>query len=279
VPSKSVSRPDGSAESASVAKASACDSGSSDGRLDSGTVKRLSSWALPIILGVAGVALIIIGSLDIGDDPTPSLPAIATPSQVAEASPTATPSAPARGTEPASPSAEPSPTPTATPLPDDVIAVQLQIESVGINVLVKQSTNAETDSFPPSDAAYILRGGHQPGRNTNSYIFAHALNTLFKPLWNVQVGAEVLIRMSDDSVRRYRVTEVRPNVACPDPDATTNNPEDFGITPPLALQIHEDCSEAALWTAPTDYERITLQTSQGYNRNWGELVVIADPAG
>ncbi len=42
-------------------------------------MKRLSSWALPIILGVAGVALIIIGSLDLGDDPTPSLPAIADP--------------------------------------------------------------------------------------------------------------------------------------------------------------------------------------------------------
>ena len=74
-----------------------------------------------------------------------------------------------------------------------------------------------------------------------------------------------------------RVTEVRPNVPCPDPDATTNNPEDFGVTPPLALQIHDDCSEGAFWTQPTDYERLTLQTSQGYNRNWGELVVIADP--
>jgi hypothetical protein len=238
-------------------------------------VKRLSSWALPIILGVAGVALIIIGSLDLGDDPTPSLPAIATPSPVAQASP---PPTPTTSTTPASPSDEPSPTPTPSPLPDNVLAAQLQIESVGINVLVKQSTSAQTDSFPPHDAAYILRSGSQPGRNTNSYIFAHAENTLFKPLWNVQVGAEVLIRMSDDSVRRYRVTEVRPNVACPDPDATTNNPQDFGVTPPLALQIHDDCSEAALWTAPTDHERITLQTSQGYNRNWGELVVIADPA-
>jgi len=50
------------------------------------------------------------------------------------------------------------------------------------------------------------------------------------------------------------------------------------VTPPLALQIHEDCSEGARWTELTPYERITLQTSQGYNRNWGELVVIADPA-
>ena len=94
----------------------------------------------------------------------------------------------------------------------------------------------------------------------------------------MQIGAEVLVRMSDDSVLRYVVTEVRPNVACPDPNATTNNPEDFGIEPPLALQIHDDCSEGAQWTAPTEYERLTLQTSQGYNRNWGELVVIADPA-
>ena len=27
------------------------------------------------------------------------------------------------------------------------------------------------------------------------------------------------------------------------------------------------------------HERLTLQTSQGYNRNWGELVVVARPAG
>ena len=113
----------------------------------------------------------------------------------------------------------------------------------------------------------------QPGRNTNSYIFAHAINTLFKPLWNVQIGAEVLVRMSDESVLRYVVTEVRPNVACPDANATQNNPPD----PPLALQIHDDCEQGAFWTTPTDYERLTLQTSQGYNRNWGELVIVAEP--
>ena len=237
-------------------------------------MKRLSSWALPIILGVAGVALIIVGSfdLDFGARPTPTLPSIRTPTPIAQASPTATP----RPSETAGPSATPEP--TQTPLPDSVTAAQMEIPSVEINVLVKQSTTAQTDSFPPDDAAYILRSGTQPGRNTNSYIFAHAVNHLFKPLWNVQVGAEVLLRMSDDSVLRYVVTEVRPNVACPDPNATTNNPEDFGVTPPLALQIHDDCSQGALWTAPTEHERLTLQTSQGYNRNWGELVVIADPA-
>jgi hypothetical protein len=236
-------------------------------------VKRLSSWALPIILGVAGVTLIILGSLDLDGEPVASLPPIAQPTPTA----TATPAPDETGTpipSPPPPTEEPTEAPTPTPLPDDVVAVQMEIPSVGINVLVRQSTSAEIDSFPPSDAAYILRSSSQPGRNASSYIFAHALNTLFKPLWNVQVGAEVLVRMSDDQVLRYAVTEVRPNVPCPDPNADPAwNPPD----PPLALRIHDDCTEGAWWTAPADHERLTLQTSQGYNRNWGELVVVAKP--
>jgi len=61
-------------------------------------VKRLSSWALPILLGVAGVALIIIGSIR-PTAPTASLPPIATPTPVAQASPTP------EATNPATPSA------------------------------------------------------------------------------------------------------------------------------------------------------------------------------
>jgi hypothetical protein len=237
-------------------------------------VKRLSSWALPIILGVAGVALIIVSSFELTAEPSPTLAPIRTPTPVAQASPTDSAEASAQPS-----SAPPTATPSPTPLPDSVVAEQIQVESVGINIAVKQSTSDETDSFPPDDAAYILQSGHQPGRGNNSYMFAHALNSLFKPLWNVQVGAEVLVRMSDDSVLRYVVTEVRPNVPCPDPDATENNPEDFGITPPLALQIVDVCGEEAIfWTQDTAYERLTLQTSQGYNRNWGELVIVAKPA-
>jgi sortase (surface protein transpeptidase) len=239
-------------------------------------VKRLSSWALPIILGVAGVTLIIVGTVALGDDPAASLPPIAQPTATAQPTPTPQPSA--SETDLPSPSADPTDiaSPTPSPLPDDVTAVQMEIPSVAINVVVRQSTNAETDSFPPTDAAYILRSSSQPGRNTNSYVFAHALNTLFKPLWNVQVGAEVFVRMSDDSVLRYVVTEVRPNVPCPDPNA---DPALNPPNPPLALQIHDNCDEGGYWTAPTDHERLTLQTSQGYNRNWGELVVVAEPAG
>jgi hypothetical protein len=239
-------------------------------------VKRLSSWALPIVLGLVGVVLIIVGTIGSTEPPAASLPPIARPTETPAPTPAPTPAASRSASAAPSETTEPTPEPTPTPLPDNVVAEQLEIPSVGINIVVRQSTSAETDSFPPTDAAYILRSSSQPGRNANSYVFAHALNTLFKPLWNVQIGAEVLVRMSDDSVLRYLVTEVRPNVACPDPDA---DPALNPPNPPLALQIHDDCTEGSFWTAGTDHERLTLQTSQGYNRNWGELVVVAKPAG
>ena len=164
-----------------------------------------------------------------------------------------------------------------------VTAVQLEVPSVGINVQVFAPTSGDDCSFPPADGAYLLcrfdESGNllpplQPGHNTSAYLFAHALSHLFKPLWNVQPGAEVLVLMSDGTVLRYLVTEVRPNVACPaDPDPLLDPPN-----PPLALQIQPNCDEGRFWLQPPDYERLTLQTSQGYNRNWGELVVIADPA-
>jgi hypothetical protein len=235
-------------------------------------VKRLSGWLLPLFLAFAGSALIIAGQLDLDVAPSPSLPDIpdVTPTPIALATPTVAPS------ESAPPTASPSP----TPLPDSVVATQLQIDAVGINVLVMQATDEETCSFPDDEHAWVLCDGLQPGRNGNSYIFAHAINSLFKPLWNVQIGAELKVQMSDGSVLRYRITEVHPNVACPDPNAANPelNPEALGVELPLALQYAgDDCDEGVAWTQPADHERLTLQTSQGYNRNWGELVVIADP--
>lgn len=237
-------------------------------------MKRLLAWGLPAVLAVVGVTLIVLSTQNNEGGPTVSLPPIVEPSasEVAQGSPSASEAA----SEAPSQSEAATPAPTPTPLAAGTTAVQLMIESLGINVLVKQSLDDATDNFPPRDAAYILQGSSQPGQNNNSYIFAHAAETLFKPLWNVQIGAEVLIQMSDGSVRNYVVTEVRPNVPCPDPNADpAMNPPD----PPLALEIHDSCDEGLFWLQHTLYERITLQTSQGFNRNWGEFVVVAEPAG
>ena len=219
---------------------------------------------LPLLLAVIGAGLLVSGQLPL-DRPGASLPGIPEESDVAVATPTPGPSG-----------FTPVPTPSATPIPDTWVAVQLEVESVDLNVGVKHAVSGQCD-FPPEDAAYVLCQSSEPGRGANSYIVAHAVQHLFKRLWNVVLGAEIKVLMSDGVVLHYVVTEIHPNVSCPDehpPNPELNpNPADL----PLALQIARDCSEGVAWTQPTDHERLTLQTSQGYNRNWGELVIVADP--
>jgi hypothetical protein len=149
------------------------------------------------------------------------------------------------------------------------VATQIQVDSVGINLQVARLALNE----PLGDCcAFLLAQTGEPGHGTNSYFAAHAVLTGFKGLWNVQLGAEVRVLMSDGQVLLYRVTEIHPNVSCPDPEAEPMP------NPPLDLQYGgPGCEEGGLWLAPTDHERLTLQTSQGFNRNWGELVVVAEP--
>jgi len=220
-----------------------------------------AGMVIPLILAVAGSTLIVASQLDLDPAANASLPGIP------DVNPTQTPVV----TVTPSPGITPLPTASPTPIPDSWVAVQIQIASVGINVRVRKSTSASTDYFPTEDAAYILRRSSEPGRGTNVYMVAHAELHLFKPLWNVLLGDEVKILMSDGKVLRYLVTEIHPNQSCPD----TRAPAD--PSPPPALSDAPRGCPAAQWTQPTDHERLTLQTSQGFNRNYGELVVIAEP--
>jgi hypothetical protein len=223
-----------------------------------GTIR--AGIGLPLFLAVIGVSLMLASQLPV-DKPGASLPGIPDPSEVAVT--TASP-------EPTASGGTAVPTPSGTPIPDTWVAVQLEVASVDLNVAVKHATVGQ-GAFPPDDAAYILYQSSEPGRGTNSYVVGHALQHLFKRLWNVQLGAEVKILMSDGVVLRYVVTEIHPNVACPDERA---NPMP---NPPLALQYAAPGCPGARWAVPTDHERLTLQTSQGFNRNWGELILVAEP--
>jgi hypothetical protein len=229
---------------------------------------------VPFLLALAGAVLIIVGQLDL-DHPAAggSLPAIPEPTQ------SPTPSATASGPITGSPTASASPTASPTPNPNWV-AVQIQIQTIPtINIPVHKATTKAQCDFPPEDppSAWVLCGASEPGRGTNSYIFAHAQRGMFLPLWNVLPGAEIRILMSDGKVLVYRVTELHPNVSCPD---TREKPMSYWTTPPLALQYADPgCPMGAYWTSPTKHERLTLQTSQGFNRNWGEFIVVAEPVG
>jgi Sortase domain len=215
---------------------------------------------LPLILAVAGASLILAAQMPV-DKPAASLPGIPDETPVAVATPTATPG-PSGFT--------PEPTPTGTPIPENWRAVQLEVPSVALNVLVKHATIGQ-GGFPPDDAAYVLYQSAEPGHRENSYIVGHAVQLLFKRLWNVTLGAEVKVQMSDGTVLRYVVTEIHPNQACPDSRAKPMP------KPPLALQYAPPGCPGARWANKTGYELLTLQTSQGFNRNWGELIIIAEP--
>jgi hypothetical protein len=213
---------------------------------------------LPLLLAVIGASLMLAGRLPV-DKPGASLPGIPEESDVALATPTPGPSG-----------FTPVPTPSGTPIPDDWVAVQLEVPSVDLNVAVRHAVPGQCD-VPPEDGAYVLCQSSEPGRGANSYIVAHALQHLFKRLWNVVLGAEVKVLMSDKKVLTYVVTEIHPNVSCPD-DRADQMPD-----PPLALQLAKPGCPGAEWSRKTDHERLTLQTSQGFNRNWGELIIIAEP--
>ena len=226
---------------------------------------------IPAALALAGITLIVIGQVLNNAPPQSNLPDLTVPPPTVEPTPSET----------ATPGATESPDATATaaptPLPEDVVAVQVQIANLGINVPVRTWSPPPEQSneapFPPDDAVFIFTDATQPGRGSNTFIFGHALEHLFKPLWNARIGDEVLVGMSNEQVLRYRVTEVRPNVpGCPSPD---DEPHPY---PPLALVRGGDgCAESGFWLGGAPEERVTLQTSQGFNPNWGELIVIAEP--
>jgi hypothetical protein len=214
---------------------------------------------LPAILAAAGAVLIVVGQLDLSGEPLSSLEPIATPTPVAV---TTAPSP--------SPGQTVAPTPSPTPIPPNWTAVQLQVAAVGVNVRVEQQTNPA--AILPQCCVVVLAGAEQPGHGGNAYIAGHAQPWLFKGLWNVLLGDQVQVLMSDGTVLSYRVTEIHPNVACHDPNAEPM-PD-----PPLDLLYDEtQCHEGFIWTQATNHERLTLQTSQGFNRNWGELIIIAQP--
>lgn len=162
------------------------------------------------------------------------------------------------------------PAPTLHPSDPGWVATRLQVPALGIDVAVQEAANAGQEDFPPHGGAYILRSSSQPARGTNSYIFAHAMPGLFKPLWHASAGMQVVVTMSDGQRLGYRITAVHRNIPCPDPTA----PKPAGLPPVLANATECDTS----WTLPTRSERLTMQTSQGFNRNWGEMMVIAEPA-
>ncbi|HUG56193.1 MAG TPA: sortase [Candidatus Limnocylindrales bacterium] len=172
------------------------------------------------------------------------------------------PGSPSR--EPANVTASPSASPTSTAserLPRDTgsptLSVpraipdgyRIQIFRLGIDLPIQEGV-IERDigrQQTPEDAAFHMPGSAIPGERGNAYLYAHARQGMFLTLWEARPGDEVFVSTPDGVALRYVVTEVHPRV------------------PPSDVS----------WVAPSEDERLTLQTSTGPHSDDPRFVVVA----
>jgi len=101
----------------------------------------------------------------------------------------------------------------------------------------------------PGNAVAHHPGTAWPGQGSNTYLYGHARDGLFRELWRVATGDLIEVRLADGGLARYRVSEIRPLVEWDD------------------LSVLQ----------PTAGERLTLQTCLWYDLTSPRLVVIAEP--
>lgn len=186
-------------------------------------------------LAVAVAAVVI--ALGGGPSPEVAVSSPRAPSLIAPARPSPTLPAVATASAAVTPSAA----------PKSIVADRIQIARLGIDLRI-----IEGDGI---DAPLNKKVAHYPGTGwpdggTNIYIYGHAREGLFLPLWNVKVGDEVELDLVDGTIRRYIVSEVKPKV------------------PWNALEYLD----------PTPTEQLTLQTSTSYTPTAPRFIVIAKPA-
>jgi LPXTG-site transpeptidase (sortase) family protein len=149
-------------------------------------------------------------------------------------------------------SVAPSPTPAPTAVPTEpgaepgIRANRIQVPSVSIDLPVVQGDGVDA----PLGKATHYPGTGWPGGGTNVYLYGHARQGMFIGLWDVKVGAQVVVHLVDGTQRLYEVTSVLPRV------------------PWNALQ----------YVNPTPTEQLTLQTCTSYQNTAPRFIVIAEPS-
>lgn len=131
------------------------------------------------------------------------------------------------------------------PLPS-VVATRIVIPRLEIDLPVVEGDGIDA----PLHQAAHYPGSSWPGGGSNIYLYAHARQNDFQPLWDAELGDRIFLEVEDGSDRIYEVTEIRPDV------------------PWDALEVLD----------PTPSEQLTLQTCTGTEPTDPRFLVIAVPA-
>jgi sortase family protein len=170
----------------------------------------LRSRLLPAILTATGVSLIAGGLLSYTGAAGLDAPS-ASPTIIAVA-PTPTFTLPTFAPESASP--PPSASPTAVV---DRVATRVVVPALRIDLpIVKPAGGA--DAYPQCNVAMYIQQLHQPGQGGATYLYAHARDGMFGPIYelamvkkrpNTMLGMLVEVYTNDDLLFSYQVVEVR----------------------------------------------------------------------
>jgi sortase (surface protein transpeptidase) len=200
----------------------------------------LKSRLLPALLTAFGVVLVTAGLLTYVDPTTAGTAVIATP-EIIEATeepsppPSPSPSAPAS----ASPSAEPSPTPEPTKKPAGrEVATRVVVPALNIDLPIIRGT----DEYPYCDVAMYLSSSKkakddvfgQPGEGRVTYVYAHARDGMFGPIYNLaiqkktpkkMIGMLVQVYTNHNRMFLYEVRQVRLHITSLDAAIARNKEE------------------------------------------------------
>jgi hypothetical protein len=117
---------------------------------------------------------------------------------------------------PASGSPSPSPSPTAVV---DRVATRVVVTALGIDLPVIKPAGGP-NAYPQCNVAMYIQQLHQPGQGGATYLYAHARDGMFGPIYERAIkklhggpssmkGMMVKVYTSDDLVFSYEVVEVR----------------------------------------------------------------------
>jgi hypothetical protein len=169
----------------------------------------LRNRLLPAVLTATGVSLIAAGLLSYSAPVEAGLVPSASPDAIAFSP---TPTIPLPTFPPASGSTSPSP----SIAPADRVATRVVVPALQIDLpIVKPSGGSST--YPQCNVAMYIKELHQPGQGGATYLYAHARDGMFGPIYHLAIETKqprkllnmiVQVYTSDDQVFEYYVTQV-----------------------------------------------------------------------
>lgn len=138
--------------------------------------------------------------------------------------------------------------PPRTPAAVDQLRISVPRLGIDLPMALGDIQRDVRDGATPENVALLYPTTNVPGTGGNSFIYAHARNSMFLALWDIQVGDRVRITAADGTRLNYVVTRIIPQV----------DPGDVS------------------WLDPSGPERLTLQTSTGPTSAFPRFIAVAD---